>query len=445
MVVYTKKIYIMMVLSLFMIVCPSKTYGSTAVETPKMPCVSSVTNHTIKIKWKKSASAKGYYIYQKKDGKYKYIKKVKGVNNCSFKIKGLKKDKTYSYYIRAYSGKKLSDKTYVVSARTTNKKSKVQNITSVNVSVKSTAISKYKTITLKARTKTVSKKKSLSTKVRWISSNSNIASVTQKGVVKGKKTGTCWIYAIAHNGKKAMTKLKVNGVNATKIPILTYHHVIGDKDISNVKVYPSLYVKESDFRAQMKYLHDNGYRTISLDEFKDWYQKKVEYPEKTVVITFDDGYMDVYHHAYPCLKKYGLKATIFLIGIRIQEQSGTFIGLDTIKKVTNEYPNFAFQSHSYNMHHDIKGNHAYKMYSLDEVKEDFKKNSAYGFDYIAYPWGGINYNIITAFIENNMKLGFGYMNKTYARRSDPIYEINRLKVYGTHNFKDFVSKVSYAQ
>lgn len=97
------------------------------------------------------------------------------------------------------------------------------------------------------------------------------------------------------------------------------------------------------------------------------------------------------------------------------------------------------------MHRDIEGDHAYNIYSLDEVKEDFKKNSVYGFDYIAYPWGGINYNIITAFVESNMKLGFGYMNKTYARRSDPIYEINRLKVFGTHNFKDFVSKVAYAQ
>lgn len=49
MIVYIKKICIMVVLSLFIIVCPSKIYGSTSVEAPKMPYVSSVTDHTIKI------------------------------------------------------------------------------------------------------------------------------------------------------------------------------------------------------------------------------------------------------------------------------------------------------------------------------------------------------------------------------------------------------------
>jgi peptidoglycan/xylan/chitin deacetylase (PgdA/CDA1 family) len=72
-------------------------------------------------------------------------------------------------------------------------------------------------------------------------------------------------------------------------------------------------VTPEHFAAQMAFLQRSGYRTLFLDELLDWMAGKKALNEKALVLTFDDGYLDNYRHAYPVLKKFGLKATIFLV------------------------------------------------------------------------------------------------------------------------------------
>lgn len=64
----------------------------------------------------------------------------------------------------------------------------------------------------------------------------------------------------------------------------------------------------------MKWLHDNGYQTLTPKEASLMLTQDKKPSEKCVLITFDDGYTDNYQDAYPVLKKYGMKATIFMIG-----------------------------------------------------------------------------------------------------------------------------------
>ncbi len=90
------------------------------------------------------------------------------------------------------------------------------------------------------------------------------------------------------------------------VPVLNYHQI-------NDTEHNSLTVNTKQFEAQMKYLAEEGYTTITPAEMIDAWEGKGTLPEKPVIITFDDGYLDNYNHAYPILEKYHLKATIFLI------------------------------------------------------------------------------------------------------------------------------------
>ncbi|MDY4697083.1 polysaccharide deacetylase family protein [Selenomonas montiformis] len=93
---------------------------------------------------------------------------------------------------------------------------------------------------------------------------------------------------------------------AGAVPVLNYHQ-INDHDVN------ALTVNTSQFEAQMKYLADKGYHTITPAEMLDAWENGTELPDKPVIITFDDGYADNYRNVFPILEKYQLKGTIFLI------------------------------------------------------------------------------------------------------------------------------------
>lgn len=91
---------------------------------------------------------------------------------------------------------------------------------------------------------------------------------------------------------------------ASAVPILMYHHVSPSPGL--VTVSPET------FHAQMAWLADRGYRSIGLAELAAFLQGQ-PLPKKSVVISFDDGYLDNYIHAHPVLKAFGFKAVLFLI------------------------------------------------------------------------------------------------------------------------------------
>ena len=74
------------------------------------------------------------------------------------------------------------------------------------------------------------------------------------------------------------------------------------------------------FEEQMSYLYKHGYHTIFLNDLCAFMEGKRSLPLKSVAITFDDGYLDNWIHAYPILKKYDLKATIFVVTNKVEEE-----------------------------------------------------------------------------------------------------------------------------
>ena len=135
------------------------------------------------------------------------------------------------------------------------------------------------------------------------------------------------------------------------VPVLMYHH-IDEEGNDDVNISSEL------FEAQMAALAEEGYTAVFPDDLAAYVYEGKALPDKPVVITFDDGYLSNYEYAWPILEKYGMKATIFVIGSTI---GNTEHYKDTDYPIT---PHFSYeqgaemvasgvisiQSHTYDMH-----------------------------------------------------------------------------------------------
>ena len=94
------------------------------------------------------------------------------------------------------------------------------------------------------------------------------------------------------------------------VPILAYHNICDPPENCE---YPPYYVSILLFKKQMEFLYENGYSVISLEDFLLYSEGKKAINKNSVIITFDDGYKNIYEYAYPILKKYNFPATIFIV------------------------------------------------------------------------------------------------------------------------------------
>jgi peptidoglycan/xylan/chitin deacetylase (PgdA/CDA1 family) len=89
-----------------------------------------------------------------------------------------------------------------------------------------------------------------------------------------------------------------------RFPILMYHSIA---DIPTTSL-TDLFVRPSELEAQLKYIAENGYQSITFEDLDN-----LGAFSKPVLLTFDDGYKDNYTILFPLLKKYGVKVTIFVV------------------------------------------------------------------------------------------------------------------------------------
>lgn len=89
------------------------------------------------------------------------------------------------------------------------------------------------------------------------------------------------------------------------VPVLLYTALSNDP--SNRKA-----VYAGDFDRQMQYLNENGYATVSLDQFHAFLTLKDQLPPDAVIVSFDTTRPWVYEIAFPILRQRGMKAALFI-------------------------------------------------------------------------------------------------------------------------------------
>jgi peptidoglycan/xylan/chitin deacetylase (PgdA/CDA1 family) len=97
-----------------------------------------------------------------------------------------------------------------------------------------------------------------------------------------------------------------------RIPIIMYHYVEYVKD-SGDTIRKKLDIVPSLFEGQLKALNEANYISYFVKDIPSIFDGSIVSAPKSIVLTFDDGYEDFYTSAFPILKKYQMKATIYII------------------------------------------------------------------------------------------------------------------------------------
>lgn len=163
---------------------------------------------SVALSWTKVNGAENYKIYgAKNNGKVKLLKTVSGTTR-SWTQKKLKKGTTYKYYVAAFDSYGRITKSAVIYTNTTG--GKKADIKKVTVNKKAFTLKKGKKATIKA--KAIASKgtfKKYTSNIRYVSTNTSVATVSKKGVIKAKAKGKCYVYCYAQNGLYKKVKVTV--------------------------------------------------------------------------------------------------------------------------------------------------------------------------------------------------------------------------------------------
>ena len=209
------------------------------------------------------------------------------------------------------------------------------------------------------------------------------------------------------------------------VPILCYHGVLDEP-----WGIESLFVKTSEFDAQMKYLKENGYTTLFASEIS-----KANNYEKPVIITFDDGYKDVYTNAFPILKKYNLKANIYIISAWLN--GDVYMSTADLQEMASSSL-IEVGSHTVNHKALAKLSESDIEYELKTSQEDLKKITGQNITGIAYPTGSFD-SRVTNIASKYYNYGLSTINGKENPQKLNTYTLRRIYVYRKYNINNFMN------
>lgn len=202
-------------------------------------------------------------------------------------------------------------------------------------------------------------------------------------------------------------------------PIINYHH------IAKVSPQNSYYVSPEIFDSQMKWLKDNHYTVISLDDLVAAAKEEQGLPQKPVVITFDDGLQDQFKKGYPILKKYGYTATFF---VKLNNTNKGGLSWQDLKQLQSQ--GNIIGSHSLN--HDNMSHMSTEQLQkeLIESKRILEDNLGKEIKYFSYPGGEFSQNTIDEVKKAGYVAAVTTKHNVYQeiKNQDSLYTLPRLHI-----------------
>jgi peptidoglycan/xylan/chitin deacetylase (PgdA/CDA1 family) len=209
------------------------------------------------------------------------------------------------------------------------------------------------------------------------------------------------------------------------VPILLYHHVSGTGYSSRYAVTPT------NFRRQMGALRDWGYTTITPTRLIDVLTYGGELPDRPVIITFDDGYLDVYQNAFPIMKEMGFNGAFYIYVDHLQQRN--FVNAEQLKEMVAA--GWEIGSHSMT-HIDLTSHHSDAEYEMLQSRRTLQEVTGEEINTFAYAYGKSD-----DFLKGKLK-EYGYLGgiglgMDWDHSLDSLFYLNRREVQGGYDLSTF--------
>lgn len=222
---------------------------------------------------------------------------------------------------------------------------------------------------------------------------------------------------------------------AAKVPILIYHHIrqFGEEDATSSQQF---IVFPENFEKQLQYLQDNNFASISFNNLFDYFEGSFNLPEKSIIITFDDGVISQYENAFPILKKYDMTATFFIFSNPIGRSKNymTWEQLVALDQAGMEIGGHGW----YHLYWD-----RISAFELDreiiQNKQKLEEKLGHEISTVAYPFGSYNDEVIKAVKSAGYRTARDIINGVNHSQDD-LYNLRGY--FATNSFPRFVNIVS---
>jgi len=213
------------------------------------------------------------------------------------------------------------------------------------------------------------------------------------------------------------------------IPVICYHSITND----STDHYAT---KLSVFKEELAYLNSNGYTALSADEYYNIMNGLATAPNKPILLTFDDCYADFYTNAYPELKLYGMKATIFIVSGWL-DQAGRLTS-DQLRVLAAD--SIDVQNHTVTHDYLSRMTTAQINTEIGGCNDKISPITGKAPQFVAYPYGDYDTDVVTIEKSLGIKMAFvvGGGNTT---PSDDQFSLGRIIMTNSDTLSSFIRKL----
>ncbi len=218
------------------------------------------------------------------------------------------------------------------------------------------------------------------------------------------------------------------------------YHYVSDPPPDADDIRLDLSVPPSRFEAQLAYLKQAGYTSITLEDLVLNLTTGRPLPPKPIILTFDDGYVDNFLYAFPLLRQYGFTGTVFVVTQFLDQGLPAYLSWEQAQLM--EANGMDIEAHGVT-HDDLRGQPAaWQLEQVQGARASLEQHLHQPVRFFSYPFGHYDSSTISAL----RSAGFWASVTTEAgavHSSGDLFELTRVRIHGGDALDRFEQILAY--